>query len=212
MVMSMDKKDNHRKDAQSRHISKMDALTSFMNDQGITVGPKEWVRAKDVVGRKARARLAWALQFAQQDPTELTSGELLDDRLRLRAFTRPEWVMDEPIDLFCMPNADSVAMARREIANILLPLKPGQSCSIKIELTLFVSCSSADGPPMVGFMDKTGGAVTRFVDLLNEYRSELRRCGDPKCRHWFVGRPNKAFCSTTCLSRMTTERLRAGRK
>lgn len=191
----------------------MDGLTSYINDQGNFIAPREFEGAKDKVGRTARARLAWALQFAQQDPGELTAGDLLNDRVRLHAFNHHRDVWDSPVELFCLPNAAAVAMARRELANILLPRKPGAEFRTgRIEVTYEVSWASADGPPVVGFMDQTGGAVRRFIELLNEYGTELRRCQDPKCRHWFIGRPNKQFCSTTCLSRTTTERLRKGGK
>ena len=196
--------DNRQTGSKSRHIPEENASTG--------IGPQEWERAKTKVGNTVRARLAWALRFAQQDPAELTAGELLDDRVRLRAFTRPTLVLKEPLPLWQLPGAASVAMARREIANILVPLKPGQTRRVKIETTGIVSCAGADEPPTVGFMDQTGGAVMQFILLLNEYRNELRRCEDPKCRRWYIGRPNKHFCLITCLSRVTTERLRKGEK
>jgi hypothetical protein len=183
-----------------------------VHDQGNFIAPREFEGAKDKVGRTARARLAWALQFAQQDPEELTAGELLDARIMLHAFSHPSDTWDSPVQLVYLPDAASVAEARREIASLLLPLKPNQIRTGKIELTYEVSCTKADGPPVVGFMSRTGGAVMGFIHLLNEYRTELRRCRDPKCRHWLTGRPNKHFCSITCLSRTTTERLRKGAK
>lgn len=198
----MIKKDNRKSGSKSRHIPEVDS-----------VGPRELERAKDAVGRKARERLAWALEFAQQDLAELTPGDLLNDRIRVRAFMRPTEIWNSDFPLSALPAAFDVAMIRRECANMLQPLKAGEIRGGEIRLTYQVA-PDREGRPRVeiGTMDPTSGATLRFAELLEEYGSELRRCEDPKCRRWFIGRSNKQFCTTTCLSRVTTERLRTGGK
>src|ERR1019366_5365631 len=204
------KSTNSKNKPKSRH---MGSMAAFVDDFNSFMEPRQLELAKTIVGVTPRKRLAWALRFAQQDPGELTAGELLDDRIRLEAFNHPDDAGDSPVQLVFLLDAASVAAVRREIAGMLLPLKPNQIREgKKIELIWNVSCTEADGPPVVWFESRTGGAVTGFVHLLNEYRTELRRCEDPKCRHWFIGRPNKHFCSTTCLSRVTTEKSRKGGK
>lgn len=186
----------------SRHIPEADAVSAA-----------ELERAKDVVGRKRKDRLVWALQFAQQDVDQLTAGDLLNDRLRVRAFIRPTEVWNAPLPLSSLPAHLDVAAIRREFVNMLRPLKAGEISGGEIRL-LYQVAPDHEGRPRVevGTMDPTSSAALRFAEMLEEYGTELRRCEDPKCRRWFIGRSNKQFCMTTCLSRVTTARLRTGAK
>jgi hypothetical protein len=193
------KSNPHQKTAKSRH-----------RKENVTrIRPSEVKAAQRMVGDQRRDQLAWALHFAQQNPDELTAGELLNDRVSLRAFTRPAMVLEEPMPLAWFPEAEA---ARQKFAAILLPLEPGQTRYGKIVVTYQVSCTSADSAPVIGFMDESGGALMRFIDLLNELHDDVRRCQDPRCKKWFTGPLNKTFCTSACLSRVTSERLRKGRK
>jgi len=64
-------------------------------------------------------------------------------------------------------------------------------------------------------------AALRLALLMGHARHPLKSCGAPKaggkpgerCGRWFVGRPNRYYCSLTCASRVTTRRARLrGRK
>jgi len=177
------------------------------------VSPRELERAKDAVGRKAKDRLAWALEFAQQNVDELTPGELLDDRIRLRAFIRPTEVWSAPVLLSSLPAAIDVVIVRREFAGMLQPVSDTVQRGGEIVL-MYMMGRDHEGRPTIdiGTGDPVSGATLRFAELLEQYGPEMRRCADPKCRRWFVGRQNKDYCTTTCLSRVTTERLRKGEK
>jgi hypothetical protein len=109
-----------------------------------------------------------------------------------------------------MPDAKSVAEVRSEIADMLDPNKADQKRWCAIDLSYQMLWPETDEPPVVLLRDQTAWAVKLFIDSFNQYRDQMRRCEDEKCRRWFIGRRNKQFCSTVCLSRVTTERLRKG--
>jgi hypothetical protein len=190
--------DKHRMSTKSRHIQEVEK-----------VEPRELEGAQKLVGDKPEKRLAWALEFAQKDLAELTAGDLLNDRIRVRAFIHPTERWTAPMPMSSLPGPGDVAMIRVEFANMLQPVKAGEQHGGWIQL-MYEVVPFRDGRPMVhlGTMDPVNGATLRFAQLLEEFGHELRRCEDPKCRRWWIGRRNKQFCTIKCLSRVTTERLR----
>jgi hypothetical protein len=179
----------------SRHIAGADALS-----------PRELEHAQTAVGRTRKERLAWALEFAQQNVEELTPGHLLDDRIEVQVFLRPRLVMSG------LPGPGDVAKIREKFAAALRPPPPGPRHFYDIQLTYEMVFAAQRPAIRVAAMDPIGSALLTFAELLEEHGADMRRCADPKCKRWFVGRSNKDFCTTTCLSRVTTERLRKGEK
>jgi hypothetical protein len=189
-----DKKDNQQMQSKSRHIPEDD------------VSPHALERAQEEVGRTRKARLAWALEFAQQDVEELTPGDLLDDRINVKIFLEPRLRFDG------LPLASVVAALREKFAAALRPPPPGPRRFFDIQLTYEMAFVAGRPAIHVAAMDPIGSGVLTFAELLRDHGLQMRRCADPKCKKWFVGRANKDFCTTTCLSRITTERLRKEKK
>lgn len=187
--------DNLQIEPISRHIAEEDA-----------VSPRELEHAQAVIGRTRKERLAWALEFAQQDVEDLSPGHLLDDRIEMQVFLRPRLVMSVP------PIPSVVSEIREKFAAALRPPPPGPRHFYDIQLTYEMVFAAQRPAIRVCAMDPIGSALLTFAELLEEHGSDMRRCADPKCKRWFAGRSNKDFCTITCLSRVTTERLRKGGK
>jgi hypothetical protein len=177
---------------------------------GIPISEREFEAARKAVGRKGRDRFAWILSYAQRDPATMTLGERLDDQVKLLAFAHPfeDWQFwfQRALDMTKGDYAENEFSARPRLKKIIDAMNNRRSHRWKEELDFYVTTHD---PPYIRVSDDTDSVLRKFVDLYAEFRTELRRCADEKCQHLFIGRPNKDYCSTSCLSRTTTQRSRS---
>ena len=179
--------------------------------QILPISEREFEAARDFVGRNGRDRFAWILGYAQRDPTMMTLGERLDDQVKLTAFAHPheDWpnAFQREMNMIKVPGyVEDEFAARTRLKEIIDAMNNHRDHRWTQELDFHVTTHD---PPYIRVWDDTDSVLRKFVDLYAEFRTELRRCADEKCQHLFIGRPNKHYCSTSCLSRTTTQRSRS---
>jgi predicted RNA-binding Zn ribbon-like protein len=167
--------------------------------------------------------LEWAVELAQAEIGSLTPGERLNARISLRAFvdrlgshTRiPENTKYMGPSTY-IPTEKCLERSKELFGKILNGFLPtGSIETIKVSLAFSIqsyrplrnSLKVIQISPSMGEQDLPSRAVFRFAELLAPELERLRQCEDKDCARWYIGRPNRKFCSNKCLSRATTRKF-----
>lgn len=201
------------------------------------IGAADLMRVYNRVGRNAKARLRWALGFAQRELDGLPPSEWANLRWEMFAFAQ----FRIAADAVERPEAEAALReagrgGRRYPMHVQLPtdrtLRETQAEYRRIVAELVRHGQVLVGPLEVRYwiirgytaqrdiahpataelaVETKGGVqgVESLVHLLGAYAHLVQVCPEPKCQRWFVaGRTNQQFCSTRCQSRHTTRAKR----
>ena len=181
-------------------------------------------KTKAKLGDKAD-RLAWALDFAQENLGEASPGWWTDAQLTLAALTRAggrtrgsqsEVLTREEIQgvqrRFARYVGEWISKRRvrlgRSTQELWIELETGPGGEEEAALRFDLKLPKAYSPDRVAF---------ELALLLMPNGSMVKVCQAPKawgkgekCSRWFLGRPNRRYCSLTCQSRAGA-RLARGR-
>lgn len=183
--------------------------------------------------------LEWALAFAQEDLSALSSQEWRARATVLAAFLATHGhglsssaeAVGEPSQTR-LPSVEEVRQAQQDMARILDSFVKGETFDI-LDYHVRVFIGLYDGIPKL-FRDEhqrynlsvSVEACLAFATLLSrvgvaamertegEAAGMLRQCPAPAprqhepCGVWFIGRPNRQYCSPLCQNRAGTRRAR----
>jgi hypothetical protein len=176
------------------------------------------------LGRDRRERLAWAVQFAQEELNALPRGRLADLRMELTGLLgyghglsgRPD------IELF---SEEEMHETQNEFADIIARLLQNRYVEIGTYTTKVSVMVDERGPHLLTNMEtmdmpRRAQAVFVLGLWLGDHADLVKTCPAPKprrapeeaCGTWFVGRPNQVYCSPLCQNRATTRAVRKKRR
>jgi hypothetical protein len=203
-----------------------------------------WITTPDAViatthGRSGRQWLEWALTFAQEDLSYLSTQEWRARATTLAAFlcvhghglSSSAEAAGEPLQTR-LPSVEEVRDAQHDMAQILRSFAAGKPLDV-LKYQVRVTIGLYDGIPKL-FRDEhqrydlavPAEACLAFAQLLSrvavdimdknegEAAGMLRQCPAPAprqqapCGTWFIGRPNRQYCSPLCQNRAGTRRAR----
>lgn len=189
-------------------------------------GPTQrWWKEILRIGKTASARLRWAVDFAQRDLTDLTSGEWTDLQSALKtfiAFPFPPFSDRQPARFIYSKGSSrltqdevkEVQQTYRDFITRLATKRKATTPALKIRLGAYVIPDfHHPNRMMVGVThnseDRVTDAMYGLFWLLAAYGLLLRQCPERTCRRVFVAtRKNQSYCSTRCLSRYKTREYR----
>jgi hypothetical protein len=184
-------------------------------EQGMTLA--QAMRAAARVGVGARSRLEWAVRFAAEAPdisTVQRRGELLGFAHPAMAAARGERIP--------LPSTADVQTIRGRFLDILDRLVRNGHAEIglfRVQVGRSDAGAWLNTEPLTD--DLEADAVAEFGRLLGAHGHRVKRCSAPKhvragdvpaCGRWFVGRPNRSHCSSTCANLASTRVARFGRE
>lgn len=198
----------------------------------------ELAKAVERLGRTPNERMTWLLGLVQHNLDKLSSGDWLNLQHEIVVFvwlggpaleSPADTIAELETDIPSLPSssviADLQAIALRHLNELL---ENGRTKFTPHNLSLMVRKVGPIGSRMRKFLShkverkfypsdecfltyETSSSLTAFeyalAQLLASTGAYLRRC-DECCKLFLADRRNKKFCSTTCLSRVTTRRLR----
>jgi CGNR zinc finger len=196
-----------------------ETFLSAMFGKDNVVPQSEMRKAMERVGATPDEHLQWALDFAQKQLNALGVGDWYNTRLELWAFSYPgpagfPFSRPLPVSLNMFSTESDTRNAQAELKEALR--KYGSQQNLDVRLQTHYCCTFLPtkqggfrgcwGSYVDGYVPK---AQKRFFDLLALRGDRLKRCPAAACGRWFVGRPNKKFCSPQCQNRTNVRRFRA---
>lgn len=185
----------------------------------VVVPDAETGKAMVRVGASSDDQLQWALDFAQGDFQQMGAGDWYNIRLELWAFTHPgprefPFSRPTPMNLATFPTDSDVRNIHTRLGEALRKYGLRQGFDIVIDThyrcdfypTKRGGTKGSWTSYVAGYI---GQAQKRFFDLLTARGERLRSCPARQCGRWFVGRPNRKFCSTECRNKTNVRKFRA---
>ena len=171
------------------------------------------------------ARLMWALDFAQQNLGDASAGWWTDTQVTLAALTgaggRSRGTQSEVL------TKEEIQEVQRRLARYLEEWISQRRVTLgRLRQDLWIGVESGPGGEEVAALRTEWQLPKPYTPdrvafelalLLEPHGTAVRVCEAPKawgkagerCGRWFLGRPNRRYCSLTCQSRAGARKVRS---
>jgi hypothetical protein len=186
---------------------------------------EQFEEAAKKVGQKSKARLSWAIKFAQESVEQMTFGDWYNAQLESGAFLNPHLAFAEkksksiPFSPVFFLSRDQVKKAKEEFLH-LIKAATGVGFSFHVsQLSVNVDANGISYVTNEANLSDSGKhskaqleqAMLRLAQLLSTHWGYVGLCDRKRhgCGRYFLkSRTDQQFCTKTCLNRSTTYRQR----